>query len=220
MRVLSSHIQFILAGLLCFNFSQAQAVDYSLGNSNPFVNYKYQTESSNKVGVISNTQEEKVNYILKTLPNNKIKQSTNKYQNLLESSQELNGCWDRAAKTYGVDPWLLMAIAQVESGFKRYAINKNSNASVDLGMMQINSFWLPTLKKFGIDTRHLFEPCTSVFVGAWIVKQNINRFGYNQDGIGAYNSPNNITIRRNYAKKVYNAYNQLLLDFKPQLAKN
>ena len=44
--------------------------------------------------------------------------------------------------------------------------------------------------------------------------QNIKHFGFNHDGIGAYNSPGNITIRRNYAKKVYQAYNQLINDFK------
>ena len=94
------------------------------------------------------------------------------------------------------------------------AINKNKNNSYDIGMMQINSFWLPTLAKYGITANDLLNPCTSVFVGSWIMAQNIKRFGFNQDGIGAYNSPGNITIRRRYAQAVYTAYNKIVQDFR------
>jgi soluble lytic murein transglycosylase-like protein len=210
----------MLISLTCYLPSSfAQTNDYRVGNTNPFAQYQYHTDSQWESINHPKKIENNTSYFSNSLAN-PISATNKKYQHLLASSNELNGCWDKAAQTYHVDPWLLMAIAQVESGFKRYAINKNSNSSIDLGMMQINSFWLPTLRKYGIDTRNLFEPCTSVFVGAWIVAQNIKHFGYNQDGIGAYNSPGNITIRRNYAKKVYNSYNQLIKDFHPQLVQN
>lgn len=135
-----------------------------------------------------------------------------KYKNLLNISSQTHGCWDGAARAYKLDPWLLMAIAKVESSFNNTAINKNKNSSTDIGMMQINTIWLPTLKKFGINPQDLMNPCTSIFVGAWIMAQNIKNFGYNLDGIGAYNSPRNVTIRREYAKKVYKAYNELTQD--------
>lgn len=138
---------------------------------------------------------------------------SNKYTNLLSNSQSLKGCWDGAAKAYNLDPWLLMAVAKVESSFNNIAINKNKNSTYDYGMMQINTIWLPTLYKFGITQKDLLNPCTSVFVGAWILAQNIQRFGYNKDGIGAYNSPGNPTIRRSYAEKVYKAYNEITNDF-------
>lgn len=205
----------ILCSIIPATHALAQNVDYSLGNNNPFIQYQYKTDA----------QWEAVNQVKKVDKSNSVQPLANpltaknsKYKNLLAASQEMNGCWDRAASTYGVDPWLLMAIAQVESGFNKHAINKNSNASIDLGMMQINSIWLPTLRKYNIDTRNLFEPCTSVFVGAWIVAHNIRRFGYNQDGIGAYNSPSNIKIRRAYAQKVYASYQQLIRDFQPKMA--
>lgn len=131
------------------------------------------------------------------------------YANLINNPATSNGCWDAAAKKYSLDPWLLMAIAKVESNFNSNSINVNSNKSLDVGIMQINSFWFPTLQRYGIAKESLFNPCVSIFVGAWILAQNIRQFGYNIDGIGAYNSPRNVNIRRNYALKVYKSYNEL-----------
>lgn len=135
------------------------------------------------------------------------------YKNLQDNQHRIGQCWDQAATTYKVDPWLLMAIAKTESSFNPNAINRaNKNGSVDYGLMQINSTWLNTLKKHNIGTAQLLEPCVSIFVGAWILSENIKQFGYNIDGIGAYNSPRNVTIRRNYASKVYANYRTLVKD--------
>ena len=193
--------------------NQAFAEDYS--KKNPFGNkYVYKNE----------LQWQEESQPLKTNPNNidnnRIDRSyfNSSLANPLSlsrsnSSGGSHSCWDKAALSYNLDPWLLFAIAKVESSFNHKAINKNVSKSgvvtYDLGLMQINSIWLPSLRNFGIDTKDLFEPCTSIFVGAWIVAQNIKRFGYNQDGIGAYNAPNNISLRRAYAKKVYAAYADL-----------
>ena len=198
--------------------NHALAEDYSQTKNNPFArHYVYKSEAQIEAEQQAQLQAQSgaVTYFNSNLQNpiTLRNNSSRKYAALQANAQALNGCWDKAGAAYGVDPWLLFSIAKVESSFNNRAINANSNGTYDLGLMQINSFWLPTLRKFGIDTRHLFEPCTSVFVGAWIVSQNIRRFGYNQDGIGAYNSPGNITIRRNYAKKVYQAYYELTHDF-------
>lgn len=204
----------------------AQGVDYRTGNSNPFANYQYKSEAAWEKDKITNKSQPVINQNNVSRNNNisftnsisnPVTVVNKKYKHLIANSNQLSGCWDKAAATYKVDPWLLMAIAQVESGFNSMAINRNKNQSTDLGIMQINTIWLPTLKKYGIEAQHLFQPCTSVFVGAWIVAQNIRSFGYNQDGIGAYNSPRNVTIRRAYAKKVYAAYNQLITDFRPAI---
>lgn len=203
----------IILGLSIFivGISQAFAEDYRLGNDNPFAVYHY-----NPASELVQQPSSNVNYFSSNIQNPMyyVNSSKNEYKHLFNNAQVMEGCWDKAGKTYGVDPWLLMAVAKVESGFNANAINKNKNSSVDLGMMQINSFWLPTLNKYGINTRDLLNPCTSVFVGSWIMAQNIKKFGYNQDGIGAYNSPGNITIRRRYAQAVYKAYNQLIADFR------
>lgn len=210
----------ILIACLLSSSAMAQGIDYRKGNNNPFANYQYQTEAqwSSQNTTVSPTNNGQA-YFSNSI-SSPIGSKNKKYQFLVDNSHELNGCWDKAASAYKLDPWLLMAIAQVESSFNKFATNRNSNKSIDLGMMQINTIWLPTLRKYGIEAQHLFQPCTSVFVGAWIIAQNIKHFGYNQDGIGAYNSPGNIVLRRAYAKKVYNSYNQLVRDFHPVIAKN
>lgn len=197
----------------------AQSVDYSRGNTNPFAHYVYHTDAQTQAmqqaqAVQAAQKAQPVNYFNNQLSNPlSLKQQQSKYRNLMNSSESLQGCWDKAGAAYNIDPWLLLSIAKVESGFNQSATNVNSNRSVDIGMMQINSSWLPTLNRFGITVKDLFNPCTSVFVGAWIMAQNIQHFGYNMDGIGAYNSPGNVTIRRRYAMRVYAAYNELTRDF-------
>lgn len=216
-------MKFLIVGIslsiLCVG--SAYAEDYRLGNDNPFVVYNYNPQvdanmSENKSNVKKQESKTDVNYFSNTIksPVNYLGTVKSEYQHLLKSSPQLQGCWDKAGKTYNVDPWLLMAVAKVESSFRANAINKNKNNSYDIGMMQINSIWLPTLSKHGITSNDLLHPCTSVFVGSWIMAQNIKRFGYNQDGIGAYNSPGNITLRRKYAKLVYKAYERITTDFK------
>lgn len=111
-------------------------------------------------------------------------------------------CWEDAANKYGVNPHLLYAIAKTESNFNSLAINRNKNGSYDVGLMQINSLWLPTLRKYGINEDHLFQPCVSIHVGAWILAQNMRRLGNSWNAVGAYNS-GDPTRRLQYAMKVY-----------------
>ena len=59
-------------------------------------------------------------------------------------------CWDDAAQRYQVSSALLYAIARTESGLNPQAIGRNGNGSRDIGVMQINSPWLPTLASHGI----------------------------------------------------------------------
>jgi len=98
-------------------------------------------------------------------------------------------CWEEAATRYQVNSTLLVAIARTESGLNPVAIGRNTNGSRDIGLMQINSAWLPTLSRYGITERDLFDPCTSIHVGAWILASNIQRLGYTWDAVGAYNTP-------------------------------
>ena len=112
-----------------------------------------------------------------------------------------HACWDDAAQRYQVSSALLYAIARTESGLNPLAIGRNGNGSRDIGLMQINSAWLPTLASHGITERELFEPCTNIEVGAWILAGNVSRLGYTWDAVGAYNAANP-ALRRAYADKV------------------
>ncbi|KVZ46695.1 transglycosylase SLT domain-containing protein [Burkholderia ubonensis] len=113
-------------------------------------------------------------------------------------------CLDDAAAFHHVNVSLMRGIAMVESGMKTNAVNTNANGTTDIGLMQINSSWLPTLSREGISEQSLYDPCTNAFVGAWILSQNIRQLGPTWNAIGAYNSASP-DKRLAYARKVYDA---------------
>lgn len=112
-----------------------------------------------------------------------------------------NACFEQAAKRYRVSAQLLRSISRVESGGNPAAFHRNANGSWDIGHMQINSAWLPTLAKYGITKDRLTNPCVNTHVGAWILANNFRRMGYGWNAVGAYNanSPDKIAA---YARKV------------------
>lgn len=117
-------------------------------------------------------------------------------------------CWNQAEARYGVPASLLVAIAKVESRFNPRALGKNDNGSYDIGLMQINSGWLKKLGQYNISENDLYDPCTNIMVGAWILSDNINRLGYNWNAVGAYNAKT-ISKREKYARKVHKAIIEL-----------
>lgn len=129
------------------------------------------------------------------------------------SQSAFANCWDRAANYYHVDPYLLFAIAQVESGMNPYAVGRNHDGTRDVGLMQINSSHFSALKRRGIDEyRLMLEPCTSIMVGASILSDMIKVYGYNWEAVGAYNAgvkKENYPQRMIYAHKVWEAYQRI-----------
>jgi soluble lytic murein transglycosylase-like protein len=118
-------------------------------------------------------------------------------------SSSASACWDEAAQRYGVNPYLLYAIAKTESNLNPFAINRNNkDGSYDIGIMQINSRWLPTLRKYGIEEAQLWDACFNIHVGAWVLAENMRRMGNSWEAVGAYNA-RNAGLRIKYARKVY-----------------
>lgn len=122
-------------------------------------------------------------------------------------------CFEHHGRRFGLNPALLRAIALVESAGRPQAVNRNHQArtgSVDVGLMQINSAWLPTLARHGIAADDLRDPCTSIEVGAWILSDLVQRHGNSWDAVGAYNASCSelkgaacVRARATYAWKVY-----------------
>jgi soluble lytic murein transglycosylase-like protein len=131
-------------------------------------------------------------------------------------------CWNEAGARYNIDPALLQAIAQVESGLNANARNHNKDGSYDVGLMQINNRHLPRLASYGItEKRLLSEPCTSVMVGAWILAGFVQRVGYNWNAVGAYNAgtgKNRQGARERYIAKVATQYRAFIMPVRHQAA--
>jgi soluble lytic murein transglycosylase-like protein len=112
-------------------------------------------------------------------------------------------CWNEVGLRYGINPYLLYAIAKTESRLDPHAVNRNNgNGSYDVGLMQINSAWLPRLRAMGIREEQLFDACVNLEVGAWILAQNMQRLGSSWTAVGAYNATS-ADRRLSYAISVY-----------------
>jgi len=100
-------------------------------------------------------------------------------------------CWGEAGQRYGVSADLLYAIARVESNLNPKAVNRSHiqrTGSYDIGLMQINNRHLSVLSRHGISESDLFDPCTNIQVGAWLLSDLLSRRGMTWDAIGAYNA--------------------------------
>ncbi|MBR7895499.1 lytic transglycosylase domain-containing protein [Burkholderia multivorans] len=110
-------------------------------------------------------------------------------------------CFDEAARYQKVNPLILRAIAWQESRNRPSALNKNTNGSVDYGLMQINSVHLSALSRYGIDRDTLMEPCKNVYIAAWHLRQKMNRYGNTWQAVGAYHSETP-ALRDKYARQI------------------
>lgn len=112
---------------------------------------------------------------------------------LAESAHGGELCFEEAGLRYNLSPVLLKAIATQESRLNPLALNKNNaNGSFDMGIMQINSSWFDELAEFGISPEDLWQPCLNIHVGAWILAQEVDRFGYNWLAVGAYHAKDHV----------------------------
>lgn len=81
---------------------------------------------------------------------------------------EVTSCVKKASSAFGVSEVVIWTLLDVESGTLG-KVSMNTNKTVDIGPMQINSIHLPRLAKMGITEHQLKNTlCTNINVGAWI----------------------------------------------------
>lgn len=137
--------------------------------------------------------------------------------------------FNQVADEFGIPPELLHAIASHESHYKPWAVNiwgrsyypdskdkalkiisKSRARSYDIGLMQVNSYWL---RKFDLDVAKAIVPEENLRLGAWILRYCLDRYGNNWKAVGAYHtgSPSNLPARaKKYARQVFDKYSRLI----------
>ena len=134
--------------------------------------------------------------------------------------------FDAPCSRYRVPKPLVLAIAKTESGLDPWCVNvagkdyrpgsrdgalaiirqaRARGLSHDIGLMQINSWWL---KHLGISPEAALEPRNNATLGVWILAKEIQRHGYNWKAVGAYHSPTPAR-QKMYAQVVSQKYRTL-----------
>jgi hypothetical protein len=123
------------------------------------------------------------------------------------TAQAFAACVLLAANTYQVPAAVMIGIMNVEGGRVGQEVGPNINGTYDLGPMQVNTRWLPTLQKTWNVSHSTARSwvrdngCVNVHVAAWILRQKMNDAGSLWGGIAAYHSATP-RLGRNYANKV------------------
>lgn len=118
-------------------------------------------------------------------------------------------CLDLAADRFGENRLLLRSIAYHESGYRPNAFHRNQDGSYDIGFMQINSSHLPWLKSKGISEHSLYDTCTNIWVGTYILATFQQQYGNTWRAVGAYGAGNrrdHERARQTYASMIYRTY--------------
>ena len=119
----------------------------------------------------------------------------------------IESCLKAAAAAHGLSPVVLVILLHVEGG-QLGRVSGNTNATVDIGPMQVNEIWLPqiarhwrsTVPEAFIALRDNF--CANVEGGAWILRQGIDEArGDFWGGVGYYHS-HNPEYKASYLRKV------------------
>lgn len=97
-------------------------------------------------------------------------------------------CIDDAARYQHVDPFVLRAIAYHESRMQPATVGRNTNGTLDIGVMGINTVHLPELSGYGIRPAHLRDGCTNAYIGAYYLRRKIDKYGNTWRAVAAYHS--------------------------------
>jgi soluble lytic murein transglycosylase-like protein len=146
----------------------------------------------------------------------------------LEPSYE--GFISETCERWSVPVKLVKAIARQESGWNAWAVNVagrgymptskgealgvampawRSKQSFDVGLMQINSYWL---RRFGLSPDYIIEPRRNIVIGVWILSKCLEQYGLTWRAVAAYHTGDpdkHIQRGRGYAASVIKHLRQL-----------
>jgi soluble lytic murein transglycosylase-like protein len=123
-------------------------------------------------------------------------------------------CVAKASALFDINPLLLMAVRQQEAG-KVGQYSSNTNKTHDVGPMQINvNVWLDTMEReFNVTLEELlYDACTNVYMGAWILDNEIDSLKEGESiwsAVGNYHS-RTPKFHNRYKEKVKERYDRLL----------
>jgi len=110
-------------------------------------------------------------------------------------------CVNDAAIRFNIPAKLIISVLATERG-KLGKVVVNRNGTYDIGPAQINSSWLPELKKYNITQADIqYNACININVGAWILSKKIAKRNSLLEGVGDYNS-HTYRFNKNYAEKI------------------
>lgn len=113
---------------------------------------------------------------------------------------EINNHIDEMAKRYGLNPDVIKALIEEESGWLETAEGDGGNS---IGLMQIQERWhKDRMKRLGVT--NLYNPEQNITVGCDILSELLNKYGNYKDALSVYNS-GNIHDGRQYAERILNS---------------
>jgi hypothetical protein len=129
---------------------------------------------------------------------------------------QLNYCVSSAAKAYeGVSPLMIKTVIAVEGG-QIGTVRRNTDASFDLGVMQINTVHLrPIAAELGFSVKDLLlDGCKNIRAGTWLLSRHLK----DADGsywlaMGNYHSKTP-SVRLTYLRKIADAYRDLIVSIR------
>jgi len=103
---------------------------------------------------------------------------------------DANKCIVKASRHYDVHPLVIKAVMLTENG-KQGTVSENTNATYDLGPMQVNSSNIPFLKKefpwLTFDNL-ANNTCANIVVATYFLRHKINGADTFWQGVGNYHS--------------------------------
>ena len=113
---------------------------------------------------------------------------------LSDNGRIIAGCINAAADVYRLPPAVLVILLNVEGG-SLGRVSQNTNATVDIGPMQVNQIWIPQVAAHWHATEaatfHALRDdfCANVEAGAWKLRQGLDRaHGDFWGGVAYYHS--------------------------------